>query len=95
MNISLSLVMYVLGRIKCFSSVYLYILSYAYLYILSFHANSNVYSATKTMLNIFCCKEKQASKAKTKKEKHVSRGPDSCLLTRLTLWAPRQNTLRY
>ena len=87
MNISLSLVMYVLGRIKCFSSVYLYILS--------FHANSNVYSATKTMLNIFCCKEKQASKAKTKKEKHVSREPDSCLLTRLTLWAPRQNTLRY
>ena len=36
MNISLSLVMYVLGRIKCFSSVYLYILSYAYLYSIEF-----------------------------------------------------------
>ena len=67
--------MYVLGRIKCFSSVYLYILSYAYLYILSFHANSNVYSATKTMLNILCCKEKQASKAKTKKENTFLESP--------------------
>ena len=81
--------MYVLGRMKCLSSVYLYILSYAYLHILSFHANSNVYSATKTMLNILCCKEKQTSKAKTKKNKHVFREPDPCLLTRLTLWAPR------
>ena len=38
-----------------------------YAYLLSFHANSNVYSATETMLTILCCKEKQASKTKKKK----------------------------
>ena len=62
MNISLSLGMYVLGRMK----------------------NSNVFSATETMLNILCRKEK--------KRNNTFLESNSCVLTHLTLWAPRQNT---